>query len=1038
VLVATLAVVLVSARPQTAGVGVDPVRAVGTSGNQSLLPLSAWAPISAAIGREDAHYAVAASGEAENPAQHLRLRFSAGGVRVGVGAASTQFALAGVGRGTSVAPAAPAAPRWAANRVLYDRGNVREWYVNGPFGLEQGFDVGRRPGGSGSLTLALRLSGGLAARATRSGIVLAGAGARLGYGGLLVRDARGRVLASSLRVVGNRILIRVDDRHALYPVRVDPWVAGSSVTPTGEVGDSDFGASVALSADGATAVVGNPLDNTYTGAAWVFVRSGTTWAQQGPKLTASDESGTAELGTSVAISADGNVVAVGGPADDNFDGAVWLFTRSGGTWSQSGAKLTAAGESGPGELGYSVAIAGDSSGVLAGAPDNASVAGAAWAFVNPGGGWTGTKILPTDETGPLGRFGHTVALSADGSTALVSARTDGNSAGAAFAFTRSGATWAQQGPKLTADDETGKAQFGYAAALSADGNTALIGGPYDNSNAGAAWIFARLSGAWEQVGSKLTTTCQFQGDEFGTQAVLAASGATALVGCAGNGAGVFAFQLVGATWTAQGPVVSGTGTVAVSADGNLAFQAGVAGGDDRAGDIDDVPEVDAVNPSVGPVGGGTRVVITGSNFGTVTGVRFGLIPAAYTVTSPTTIVAVAPPSGSWGLQNVTVTNSAGQSRYSGTSTYTYESAPDAPVGVNAQSGDRQATVEFIAESDGGSAVTGYTVTASPGGIRATGTSDAITVHGLSPGTAYRFTVTATNAYGTSPASPPSNAITTFRDKFVVGAPMQQADGSVVVLVTSPAAGTVSAALAAGAPAKAAKKGKTKKGKTRTPKQTPVLASVPPRASAAQADVVVGLSFKPNAAGIARLLNQSTIRVPVRITFTSSAGASQTQAATLVFNQPHFRFHGGTDGWASAWGDLTLASSTHRRHGGSDSLQVTIHRQPYPATDAGDPREELLRPGNKVSLWVYRPASTPPVGFWPMLILGSNWDYCPGPEVRPPANTWTRLTITMPSSHAGCAKASGSKDLVVQAVGVQIDDKGGVAAGRNVFISDVTW
>ena len=79
---------------------------------------------------------------------------------------------------------------------------------------------------------------------------------------------------------------------------------------------------------------------------------------------------------------------------------------------------------------------------------------------------------------------HHVALSADGNTALIGGHDDNSSIGAAWVFTRAGSTWTQQGPKLTANDETGDGVFGISVALSADGNTALLGGPHDNSNLG--------------------------------------------------------------------------------------------------------------------------------------------------------------------------------------------------------------------------------------------------------------------------------------------------------------------------------------------------------------------------------------------------------------------------------------------------------------------------------------------------------------------------------------------------------------------------
>jgi hypothetical protein len=85
--------------------------------------------------------------------------------------------------------------------------------------------------------------------------------------------------------------------------------------------------------------------------------------------------------------------------------------------------------------------------------------------------------------------------------------------------------------------------------------------------------------------------------------------------------------------------------------------------------------------------------------------------------------------------------------------------PDAPTGVVAVAGTAQAVVRFVAPlSDGGAAITGYTVSASPGSATATGASSPLTVTGLTAGTSYTFTVTATNSVGASVASGPSAAI----------------------------------------------------------------------------------------------------------------------------------------------------------------------------------------------------------------------------------------------------------------------------------------
>jgi len=101
---------------------------------------------------------------------------------------------------------------------------------------------------------------------------------------------------------------------------------GSKLIGSGAAGPANQGNSVALSADGNTAIFGGYNDNGAAGAAWVFVQSGGVWTQQGPKLA----EGGFGLGDSVALSSDGNTALVGGRTGDGLTGATWVYTRSGG------------------------------------------------------------------------------------------------------------------------------------------------------------------------------------------------------------------------------------------------------------------------------------------------------------------------------------------------------------------------------------------------------------------------------------------------------------------------------------------------------------------------------------------------------------------------------------------------------------------------------------------------------------------------------------------------------------------------------------
>ncbi len=250
--------------------------------------------------------------------------------------------------------------------------------------------------------------------------------------------------------------------------------------------------SVALSADGNTAIVGGAGDNNNAGAAWVFTRSGGVWTQQGPKLVGTGAVGGAQQGFSVALSADGNTAIVGGLTDNGNAGAAWVYTRSGGVWTQQGPKLVGTGAVGNAAQGESVALSADGNTAIVGGHFDNSSAGAAWVYTRSGGVWTqqGNKLVGTGAVGTALQ-GFSVSLSADGNTAIVGGFTDNSNAGAAWVYTRSGGLWTQQGSKLVGTGAVGAALQGYSVSLSADGNTAIVGGQQDNSQAGAAWVFVQ-------------------------------------------------------------------------------------------------------------------------------------------------------------------------------------------------------------------------------------------------------------------------------------------------------------------------------------------------------------------------------------------------------------------------------------------------------------------------------------------------------------------------------------------------------------------
>src|SRR5215467_12042560 len=376
---------------------------------------------------------------------------------------------------------------------------------------------------------------------------------------------------------------------------------------TGAVGSANQGMSVALSADGNPAIVGGPGPNNAdrdrpasrgpAGAAWVFTRSGAVWRQQAKLVGTTSEYGGGlwSQGASVAVSADGNTAIVGGPSDNRTTGAAWVFTRSGDAWTQQGSKLVGSGAGKPplppGQ-GMSVAVSADGTTAIVGGWGTE----AAWVFARSGSVWTqqGKKLIGTGAVGNA-RQGTSVALSADGNTAIVGGWSDNGKTGAAWVFARSGGVWTQQGKKLVGSDAVGSARQGTSVALSADGNTAIVGGPGDNpwdrsvpfglGAAGAAWVFTRSAGVWTQQGNKLVSTGAV--GRQGTSVALSADGNIAILGGFADDGGVaLVFTRNGGRWTQDkklvgaGAVGKSTPSVALSADGSIVM---VGGSNDNGG-----------------------------------------------------------------------------------------------------------------------------------------------------------------------------------------------------------------------------------------------------------------------------------------------------------------------------------------------------------------------------------------------------------------------------------------------------------------------
>jgi FG-GAP repeat len=556
-------------------------------------PLALQTAASSTIGAQASRYAaIRENGSLVSSGGGLSTSFTASGLTVHAGGSTLGMAFAGIGYGAQLARPGYAAPTAALNKISYRRAGVTEWYRNGPLGLEQGFTLQQRPAGNaahGPLTIALRTSG---AALSQHGSAIRIAGTSASYRGLTAFDAAHHKLASTLVLQHGAILLRVNDAGARYPLTIDPIIGISQMfamsynSSTGPVGTTGaVGTSVSLSADGTEALVGAPGDDGGIGAAWIFMLTDNGAWNYGAKLTPTGETGAGAFGSSVSLSSDGTRALVGAPSDANI-GAAWSFTITvdssdpgypvaTGTQEHmfTGSGQDNTNQSTGAKYGAAVALSGDGNTALISAKTDYVVSGgigtnpgSVWAYRLAGGNWTqqGSNFTGTGvNNSAFMLFGASMALSEDGNTAIIGAPANGNGPGSAWVFTSTGSTFSQQGSELNANDELGAGHFGTSVALSDDGSTALIGGPNDNTNTGAAWVFTYGGPNWLQQGPKLVGDDESGAALFGTGVALSANGSTALVGGPGDastkGAGWLYVRSSG-SWAEQGTKISGTGT----------------------------------------------------------------------------------------------------------------------------------------------------------------------------------------------------------------------------------------------------------------------------------------------------------------------------------------------------------------------------------------------------------------------------------------------------------------------------------------------
>lgn len=422
------------------------------------------------------------------------------------------------------------------------------------------------------------------------------------------------------------------------------WMSRQRISPALSADLPRFGRAVAVSALGEVIVVGGPDASNRVGAFWIFRRSGSTWVEEARIVPPDVRPGTTNnagsgVGSSIAISADGNTVVVGAPRDGESatnaqQGGFWIYRFDGINWNPlplvgggpSAFRHTPAGALANDRVGTSVAISATANLIAVGAPGTSGGDGAVYVYrLNSLTGLYEPNTSPAAFRAPgipgLERaFGDAVALSARGNNLAIGAPIENLQEGRVYVFTRNDVgEWNSTPQTIVPNGALGGALFGNSIGLAADGNEIVVGGPNQNTfsstNIGAAWIYARTGTQWSLIDLVQPSESQGssgEGASIGTAVALSGDGGTALLGAPRNAQGQ------GAVWAYSEPA----------------------------------PTFSAVSPRQALTG--QTVSITGANFRDVTSVSIGGMPAAFEVTSSTTIRATVPISATPGTTSITV------------------------------------------------------------------------------------------------------------------------------------------------------------------------------------------------------------------------------------------------------------------------------------------------------------------------------------------------------------------------------------------------
>lgn len=268
---------------------------------------------------------------------------------------------------------------------------------------------------------------------------------------------------------------------------------------TNNIVDQNFGIAVGLSSDGNTMAIGASGSDSHAGRVYIYTRSSGVWSQQTILYPSGAGYSPSDFGNRVSLSDDGNTLAVSGFAVNISNSAVWIFTRSGTTWSLQQGPITS-GSSMLMWFGYDISIDGSGNNLVITAPKylvGSIYTGAMYVYTRSGSTWSLQQgpITPTDGIGTYPQIGESVSISGDSNTIAATSVTDNSNKGALWIYTKSAGVWSKQA-KITPSAVS--SAFGNSTVISTDGNRVAAGGSQ------YLWVFTRSGTTWTTYSKSLS------------------------------------------------------------------------------------------------------------------------------------------------------------------------------------------------------------------------------------------------------------------------------------------------------------------------------------------------------------------------------------------------------------------------------------------------------------------------------------------------------------------------------------------------------